>query len=234
MADRSDIAPLEKALGVRFAEPALLRRALVHSSYVNENPAAGTGHNERLEFLGDAVLDFIVAEKLYRDGPGLTEGEMTKRRAALVRRETLARAARAIGLGDFLRLGKGEASSGGKSKPANLAGALEAVIAAVYLDRGMGAACEVVLRLLAAERERPVGEVRDYKSPLQEASLSRFKTVPEYRLTGESGPAHDRRFTVQVLVDGRVLGAATDKKKQAAENEAARQALAGLGEGFTD
>jgi ribonuclease-3 len=230
----SDYSRLEQALAVSFAEPALLRQALVHSSYCHENPAAGLGHNERLEFLGDAVLDMIVAEQLYRDDPAMAEGAMTKRRATLVRRETLARVARAINLGDFLLLGKGEEGTGGRDKVPNLAGALEAVIAAVYLDRGMETTREVVLRLLADEWRRPAPGGRDYKSRLQEVSLARFKTAPDYRLAGESGPPHDKRFTVQVVVNGEVMGEAAGKKKQTAENEAARQALERLGEGFTD
>ena len=230
----TDTSPLEKALGVSFTEPALLRQALVHSSYCNENPAAGLGHNERLEFLGDAVLDMIVAEKLYLDYPDLAEGAMTKRRASLVRRETLARVARTIHLGDFLWLGKGEETTGGRDKVPNLAGALEAVIAAVYLDRGMETARDMVLRLLAAEWDRSANVGRDYKSRLQEVTLARFKAVPDYRLTGESGPAHDKRFTVEVVINGETMGEAAGKKKQTAENEAARQALDRLGAGFTD
>jgi ribonuclease-3 len=230
----SDYSRLEQALAVSFAEPALLRQALVHSSYCHENPAAGLGHNERLEFLGDAVLDMVVAEQLYRDDPAMAEGAMTKRRATLVRRETLARVARTINLGDFLLLGKGEEGTGGRDKVPNLAGALEAVIAAVYLDRGMERTREVVLRLLADEWQRPAPGGRDYKSRLQEVSLARFKTTPDYRLAGESGPPHDKRFTVQVVVNGEVMGEAAGKKKQTAENEAARQALERLGEGFTD
>jgi ribonuclease-3 len=127
-----DISALQKTLGVTFKEPALLRQALVHSSFINENFDYVSGHNERLELLGDAVLGFIVAEELYRSSPVLSEGEMTRLRAALVRRDTLARVARSVSLGDFLYLGKGEEAGGGRDKSTNLAGALEAVIAAVY------------------------------------------------------------------------------------------------------
>jgi ribonuclease-3 len=158
-----DTAALEKRLGIEFTEPALLSLALVHSSYVNENPAAAAGHNERLEFLGDAVLDFVVAERLYRDFPDLSEGQMTRLRSALVRRETLARIARSIGLGEYLVMGKGEEASGGRDKSANLAGALEAVIAAVYLDRGVTVARRVIVRLLEAEWPAAAGA---YPGPL--------------------------------------------------------------------
>ena len=217
-------------LGYEFENPVMLRRALTHASAV----ADGVPSNERLEFLGDAVLNLIVAEKLYAQDPALSEGEMTRRRAALVRRETLARAARAAGLGDYLLLGKGEEATGGRRKPANLEAAFESVIAAVYLDRGYGAARDAVVRLLAEEWDRPVAIVSDYKSPLQEATLARFRSVPEYRLVGEAGPAHDKRFLVSVIVEGRLLGQASGKTKKAAENEAARQALEHLGEDFTD
>ena len=133
----ADLAALQQTLGISFNDLSLLEQALVHSSYINENPGFAPTSNERLEFLGDAVLGLIVAEKLYQDFPQFTEGEMTKLRSALVRRDTLARMARAIRLGDYLYLGKGEEASGGRHKPANLAGALEAVIAAIFLDQGL-------------------------------------------------------------------------------------------------
>lgn len=230
-----DIADLQKTLGVKCKKPALLEQALVHSSYVNENPALVSGNNERLEFLGDAVLDFIVADKLYRDFPDLAEGEMTKLRAALVRRDTLARVAQTIGLGDFLSMGKGEETSGGRSKTANLAGALEAVIAAVYLDRGTEVTGDMVLRLLNNEWEKVVsqGTGADYKSKLQELTQAKSQSTPAYRLVAEEGPDHDKRFTVEVMVGAEVLGRGTGKSKKLAETEAARAALERLDEDFT-
>lgn len=233
MPDRST---LEKSLNVIMSDSSLLEQALIHSSYCNENPALGSGHNERLEFLGDAVLDVIVAEKLYRDFPDMAEGEMSQRRAALVRRETLARIARSIHLGDYLRLGKGEESTGGRDKVPNLAGAMEAVIAAVYLDRGFTETGEMIIRLMAEEWQQSGGGSigTDFKSRLQEASQSRFQLVPVYRLIGESGPDHDKRFSVQVLINDNTVGQATGKSKKIAENEAARQALESLEENFTD
>lgn len=230
-----DVADLQKTLGVTFKHPALLERALVHSSYINENPALVSGHNERLEFLGDAVLDFIVADKLYQDFPDLTEGEMTRLRAALVRRDTLARLARFIRLGDFLYMGKGEEASGGRSKTPNLAGALEAVIAAVYLDRGTKATRDMVVRLLGEEWERVAsqGTGADCKSKLQELSQARFQLTPAYRLVAEAGPEHDKRFTVEVMVGAEILGKGTGKSKKLAETEAARVALEELDKGFT-
>jgi len=230
-----DTAALEKRLGVEFAGPALLALALVHSSYVNENPGTAAGHNERLEFLGDAVLDFVVAGKLYRDFPDLSEGQMTRLRSALVRRETLARVARSIGLGDYLVMGKGEEASGGRDKSANLAGALEAVIAAVYLDRGVTVARKIIVRLLEAEWPAAIaaGTGGDAKSRLQELTQARFQLTPGYRLLAEAGPDHDKQFTVEVTVNGEVLGSGTGSSKKLAEKEAARAALERLRGGFT-
>jgi ribonuclease-3 len=231
-----DIAVFQKTLGVKFRNPALLELALVHSSNVNENPALFPIHNERLEFLGDAVLDFIVAEKLYRDFSDLAEGAMTRMRAALVRRETLARVARDISLGDFLYLGKGEEASGGRAKEANLAGALEAVIAAVYLDRGLAVAAKMVVQLLKGEWDKVINRSAgiDYKSRLQELAQSRFQLAPVYRLAAESGPDHDKSFTVEVEVNRQVMGIGTGRSKKMAETEAARAALKKLGGAFTD
>jgi ribonuclease-3 len=231
-----DIADLYKALGGAFHRPSLLQQALVHSSYVNENPAGVSGHNERLEFLGDAVLGLIVAGELFRAFSDLPEGEMTKLRATLVRRETLARVARSISLGDFLYMGKGEEASGGRSKMPNLAGALEAVIAAVYLDRGILAARDMFINLFLAEWQklaRP-GTGVDYKSRLQELTQSRFQQTPVYQLAAEAGPDHDKRFTVDVMVNDENLGRGSGKSKKLAEVEAARLALERLGAGFTE
>jgi ribonuclease III len=223
----SDIAKLEKILGVTFNQPSLLEQALVHSSYINENPAITISHNERLEFFGDAVLDFIVADRLYREIPGLTEGEMTKARATLVRRDTLAHIASVIKLGDFLYMGKGEESSGGRRKAPNLAGALEAVIAAIYLDQGIGVTGVIVNRLLAEEWQKLTSRGADieYKSKLQELTQSSFKSAPVYQLVSETGPDHDKVFVVEVIVNGKTMGTGTGKSKKIAETEAARLAL---------
>jgi ribonuclease-3 len=161
---------------------------------------------------------------------------MTRLRAALVRRDTLARVARYISLGDFLYMGKGEESSGGRSKAPNLAGALEAVIAAVYLDRGLTAVRDIVIRLFAEEWQkltRP-GTGVDYKSRLQELTQSRFHTIPTYHLAEEAGPDHDKRFTVEVKVNDEILGRGSGKSKKLAETEAARTALEQLSADFTE
>jgi ribonuclease-3 len=230
-----DITLLQQSLGVDFTDRSLLEQGLVHSSFLNENPAYTGDHNERLEFLGDAVLGLIIAGELYSKFPDLTEGEMTRARAALVRRDALARVAQAINLGDYLFMGKGEEGTGGRQKTPNLAGALEAVIAAVYLDRGLDTAGEMVMRLFAAEWQKLVssGAGVDYKSKLQELTQSRFQQTPSYRLVEESGPDHDKRFTVEVAVGSEVVGAGSGKSKKLAETEAARLALERLGDTFT-
>ncbi|MFA5309245.1 MAG: ribonuclease III [Dehalococcoidales bacterium] len=230
-----DIAKLEKILGISFKNPSLLEQSLVHSSYVNENPAHTLGHNERLEFLGDAVLDFVVADKLYREFPNLMEGEMTRLRAALVRRETLAGMARKIGLGDFMYMGKGEETSGGRNKTPNLAGALEALIAAVFMDRGIFAAEALIKNLLADEWDRLTrhGDGLEHKSRLQELTQSKYQAAPAYRLVSESGPDHEKNFVVEVMVNSRVMGRGAGRTKKAAETEAARLALEHLNGDFT-
>ncbi len=227
------LAALQRTIGVTFSEPSRLRQALVHSSSVNENPALTS--NERLEFLGDAVLGLIVAEKLYQDFPHLAEGEMTRLRAVLVRGETLARMATAIGLGDYLYLGKGEAASGGRQKPANLAGAMEAIIAAIFIDQGLPVARDFVLRFLAAELEKAVGQSTgiDYKSALQEAIQAREQRSPTYHVISDTGPAHAKHYTVEVRLGEAVLGQGSGSSKKTAEAEAARSALARLSTIFT-
>jgi ribonuclease-3 len=231
-----DIAGLQKTLGVSFKNPSLLEQSLVHSSYVNENPAHTLGHNERLEFLGDAVLDFIVAAKLYREFPGLMEGEMTRLRAALVRRDTLANMAREIKLGDFLYMGRGEETSGGRDKTPNLAGALEALIAAVFLDRGIITTEKMVKNLLSDEWQKITsrGVGFEYKSRLQELTQSRFQSAPSYRLVSESGPDHAKKFVIEVIVNSEVMGSGSGRTKKAAETEAARLALERLAQVFTE
>jgi len=230
------LTALQEILRFTFNNPSLLEQALVHSSYVNENPGLVSGHNERLEFLGDAILGFIIAEKLYQDFPDLSEGEMTKLRSALVRGDTLARVARAVRLGDFLYLGKGEEASGGRGKTANLAGALEAVIAATFLDRGVSTARNLILGLLGEELAQAVsqGTGGDYKSRLQELMQSRLQSTPAYRPVKEAGPDHDKIFTVEVMAGDKVLGMGTGKSKKLAETEAARSALERLANSFTD
>lgn len=223
----SDLAIFQKTIGVSFRDISLLETALLHTSYVNENLIIARDSNERLEFLGDAVLGCVVAEKLYQDFPELAEGEMTKIRSALVRRDTLARVAKMIKLGDYLYLGKGEEATGGRNKLANLSCALEAVIAAVYLDRGLEVARDCILQLLSDAFStvsiRNLGI--DYKSQLQELIQSRQQLAPTYRTIRVIGPDHDQTFTVEVLASGAVLGKGSGKSKKLAETDAARVAL---------
>ena len=231
----ADLVALQQTLGVSFNDPSLLEQALVHSSYINENPTFAPASNERLEFLGDAVLGLVVAEKLYQDFPQFSEGEMTKLRSALVRRNTLAGIARAIRLGDYLYLGKGEEASGGRNKPANLAGALEAVIAAIFLDQGLAISRDFILRLLNPELQKVVsqGAGVDYKSQLQELIQAREQQIPVYCVVEAIGPDHDKRFTVEVRVGDTVLGRGSGKNKKTAETEAARSALKQFPTNFT-
>ena len=231
----ADLALLQETIGVSFKKIDLLEQAMVHSSYVNENPATAPIANERFEFLGDAILGFIVAEKLCQDFPELAEGEMTKLRSVLVCRETLACVAIANKLGDYLYLGRGEEASGGRHKVANLAGALEAVVAAVFLDRGLAVTRKMVLKLLGGELQRvteqDVGV--DYKSRLQELIQSKYQVAPAYRLVEAIGPDHSKLFTVEVLVDDIMLGRGSGKSKKVAETEAARLALEFISTNFT-
>jgi ribonuclease-3 len=222
-----DLNSLQKTLGIKFKDTSLLEKSLVHRSYLNENQGIESDSNERLEYLGDAVLGFIVAEKLYKDFPDYDEGRMTRLRSTLVRRETLARISRSINLGEYLFLGKGEDTSGGRNKSANLACALEAVIAAIYLDQGMGKTRKMIFRLLEAEWQKAITKPAaiDYKSRLQELIQSREQRIPSYHVTGTSGPDHKKTFDVEVRLGDRVLGSGSGKSKKEAETEAAREAL---------
>ena len=230
------LSALQQILGISFNDPSFLEQAMVHSSYINENPDSASVSNERLEFLGDAVLGQVIAEKLYSDYPHFEEGEMTTLRSALVSRTTLARIARNIDLGNYLYLGKGEEASGGRNKPTNLAGALEAVIAAVFLDQGPATAKDFILRLLNKEIQKVVsqGVQTDYKSKLQEFIQSRQQQTPTYYVVEAEGLVHDRKFTVEVRVGDIVLGRGSGKSKKAAETEAARLALERLSDNFTE
>jgi ribonuclease-3 len=224
------LSDFQQVLGITFNDPSLLERALTHSSYVNEKQ--GVASNERLEFLGDAVLGLIIADKLYHDFPDYSEGEMTQIRAALVRSGTLFRIAKSIDLGDYLYLGKGEEASGGREKTTNLESALEAVIAAVYLDLGLLEAEKLVLRLFVSEIEKAIGKSPDidYKSSLQEVLQRKYQRAPTYVLVDTTGSEHDRYFVAEARLGDRVLGKGTGRSKKSAETEAARAALAQLQE----
>ncbi len=230
-----DLTSLQELLGVEFHNLALLEQAMAHSSYINENAGFAPVSNERLEFLGDAVLGVIIAEKLYKDYPLLDEGGMTKLRAATVRREALAHAARSINLGEHLFLGKGEEASGGRRKPVNLAGGFEALIAAIYLDKGLDVARTIILKLMEPQIKTAaiLGAEVDFKSRLQELIQAREQKAPSYCVTEVMGPPHNRTFTVEIRMGDTVLSTGTGKSKKSAETEAARIALAKLQAGFT-
>jgi ribonuclease-3 len=222
----SDRERLEKALGHRFERAELLQRALTHPSYVNEHSYDELGHNQRLEFLGDAVLDFVVGEWVFTQFASFDEGPLTRLRAALVRTETLARLANDIGLGPALRLGRGEQASGGRSRPANLCDAFEAVVGALYLDAGLAAVKRFLgPRIAEATQEIVAAESTiDDKSRLQERCQAEMGVTPRYRIVSEQGPDHRKMFVAEALVGGAVLGRGSGPSKQAAEQSAARSA----------
>lgn len=227
----ADLDRLEERLGVRFRDRSLLQRALTHRSYLNENPAYPFPHNERLEFLGDAIVDFLVGEYLFNRFPEMQEGELTALRAALVRTEALATFARAIDLGRFLLLGRGEESSGGRDRALLLAGAFEALVGAIYLDQGLDVTRDWLLALVTpAARQAVTGAYsKDPKSLLQEVAQAELSITPQYRTVAESGPDHAKEFTVQVLLGDEVRGEGTGRSKQAAAQNAARVALRTFG-----
>jgi ribonuclease-3 len=218
-------------LGINFNNLWLLQQALVHRSYLHENPGFPLASNERLEFFGDAWLGFVVAEALYQCFPELSEGEMTKLRAVLVSQEGLAQVAESLNLGDYLYLGQGEEKSGGRKRPKNLAGALEALIGAIYFDQGFAIARDFVLRIFDIQGVVEKGDTQDYKSILQELVQAQEQETPKYRLLKAEGPDHDREFIVGVVVGNRRLAKGRGKSKRAAEKEAAREALKKLGWG---
>ncbi len=215
---------LQQAIGVTFQDTSLLEQAFVHSSYINENPGFHLPDNERLEFLGDALLGFIVAEKLYHEFPHFGEGELTEIRVSLVRQETLAGLATELKLGDYLYLGRGEESGGGRQRQTNLADAFEALVGAIFLDQGLDVARDFILHKIH-EQIQTVGAKgvgRNYKALLQEFTQAKYKQLPIYSLVEASGPDHDKGFVVEVALGDSVLGTGSGKSKRAAEMEAAR------------
>jgi len=216
----------QKDLGISFHQESLLEQAFVHLSYLNENPSFARPSNERLEFLGDAILNFIVTEKLYEEFPQLPEGELTDIRAALVCRDTLAELASSLKLGDWLLLGRGEEANGGRAKESNLANAMEALIGALYLDQGIAKARRFVLRQLKPELEKiKAGKIPpNYKALVQELIQGQKKPTPVYRLVEATGPDHSKQFTAEILVEGEALGKGVGKSKKVAESQAARAA----------
>ena len=222
------IKDLEAAIGYKFKNIALLQNALAHSSYANERWHNSLMSNERLEFLGDSILGMCVAEYLYCTFPDRPEGELTRMRADMVCEQTLANVAGRIGLGEHLLLGKGEEQGGGRTRNSILADAVESVIAASFLDGGMGAAKQFIQKFILVEV--PVKKLHnvDYKTSLQELVQQKKNQVLSYALVGESGPDHDKHFEVEVSLNGKVVGLGSGSSKKRAEQDAARVAIESL------
>ena len=223
------IEALDRALGISFEDPELRETALTHRSFAFEQGRTVT--NERLEFLGDAVLGLVVTDMAYRSYPDLPEGSLAKLRAAIVNMTALADVARGLGLGGLVLLGKGEEQSGGRDKSSILADALEAVFGAVYLDRGLGTAREVIERLFRPRMEawvRGEGD-RDYKTILQALASQELRSMPEYRIE-DRGPDHEKEFTATVFLGGEPLGTGIGRSKKEAEQQAAREAFGRMSE----
>lgn len=216
----------EQASGIYFIDKTLLQRALTHRSYLNETRYLLQADNERLEFLGDAVLDFLVGEYLYNRFPEMREGMLTNLRAALVRETTLAAFAVKLGLGDFLLMGRGEVESGGRGRSATLCGAFEALVGALYLDQGLDAVKTLSFGLIepVLPAMAEAAALKDAKSRLQEWSQMIFRATPRYHTATANGPDHDKQFSVQVLINDVIWGMGNGKSKQLASQEAAYQA----------
>lgn len=229
-----DVATLQRRIRVRFRSPELLAQAMVHRSYLNEAGDAAVESNERLEFLGDAVLGCIVAHLLFERYPAVDEGRLTELRAHIVKGETLAIVAERLDLGAFLLLGRGEDATGGRRRPLNLARTLESLIGAMYLDRGFERTERFVLRVLALELQSlGGGDLRsDAKSRLQHRAQHLFGAPPRYRIVAAEGPDHAKTFTVEAVAGERSLGAGQGRSKRLAEKLAAEQALALLDREF--
>ncbi len=222
------LTKLEQGLGYTFRNKALLENALTHSSYANENRERHLQDNERLEFLGDSILGFVVAEYLYRNFPDKPEGELTRIRADLVCERNLAEAAATIELGSYLLLGHGEEQGGGRKRDSIVSDAMESVIAASFMDGGFAAAKEIIDRLILSNI--PKGRPRnfDYKTAFQELVQRKKDQQIHYELTGESGPDHDKHFEVEVLLNGKAVGHGVGSSKKRAEQAAAEAAIEAL------
>jgi len=229
-----DLSALEQRLGVEFCDKQLLQQAFVHRSYLNEllNNNAQLLDNERLEFLGDAVLSYIFSELLYRRYPGQKEGGLTNLRSALVRRETLARLATQLQLGNYLLLGHGEEESGGRHRPATLCATFEALVGALYLDQQVDVCRSVVLQLFTDELEALDQSLinKDAKSRLQELAQEKLGFTPRYKQIDSQGPDHDKYFVMSVQINGKPYGIGEGRSKQDASQQAAAMALYYLGD----
>lgn len=230
MAMQKNLVGLEKIIGITFKDKTLAEVALTHRSHINENKEQ-TIHNERLEFLGDAVLELVVTEYLYAEMPETPEGKMTSIRAALVRKENLHKVALDIKLGEYIFLSRGEDAGGGRNNAYILANTVEAVIGALYLDQGYEIAKGFIRKFVIAHLDEIMDKqlYRDSKSRLQEVSQEKLRVTPTYKIVDESGPDHNKVFESAVYFDEEIQGRGTGKSKQAAEIQAARNALENLG-----
>lgn len=225
--DKKHLKGFEKKIGISFKKREHLKRALMHKSYANENKYPATDNNERYEYLGDAVLELSISNMLFSLFTEHPEGELSKLRAAIVNEEQLADIARGIELGKFLYLGKGEDRTGGRDKPSLLSDAFEAVLGAVFLDRGFDKAVKVIHKHFenVVKKIGGTGFERDFKTRLQEVVQGRFRTIPRYRLVREIGPDHSKTFEIHLYIGGEHVSAGRGASKKAAEQDAARQAL---------
>ena len=219
---------LQKTIGYTFRNLSLLETALTHTSYANEVFKDGLRSYERLEFLGDSVLGFTTADYLIAAFPELHEGELTKLRAELVCEASLAETARALGLGDYLRLGKGEEAGGGRQRVSIIADVVEAIIAAIYLDGGLLAAKRFIYEHVLVDTRARIRLNTDYKTMLQELVQQKKNQVLTYELLGESGPDHDKQFSVRVLLNGQAVGTGVGTSKKRAEQAAAQETIQAL------
>jgi ribonuclease-3 len=218
---------LERHFGYLFENKKLLTEALTHRSFYYEHPDKSTTHNERLEFLGDSVLGFVIVEYLFLSDKNLPESAMAKIKSYLVKESVLSEIADSLFLGDYLRLGKGEEATGGRKKKSLLSDAIEAVLGAIYLEGGYQKAREVVLRLFKEKIDAIMHSavLSDYKTELQERTQLLFSTLPEYRVIKQEGEEHKKVFTIEVYIDGKMLGRGTGRSKKEAQTLAAREAL---------
>lgn len=225
--ERVQLKLFEKNLGYKFKKPALLKRALTHKSYTNEMKLSPLEHNERLEFLGDAVLELVISHLLMEKFNDHPEGELSKLRAAIVNETQLAELARKIDLGGYLFLGRGEDQTGGRDKDSLLSDAYEAVLGAVYIDRGLKKVFPVIEKQYhkIIEKVGREGFARDYKTRLQEEVQSRFRSIPRYELVRSVGPDHNKIFEVSLYVQEELYGVGKGSSKKSAEQDAARNAL---------
>lgn len=224
------LTELQEAIGFQFYNIGFLLEAMAHRSYLNENPEAGFKSNERLEFLGDSIIGFIVAETLFQEFPLLSEGEMTRLRSHIVSQEGLSSIARRMNLGKYLLLSKGESLTGGRDRDSNLARTCESLIGAIFLDKGLPAVKDFLLDKITMEEifDLMTSESFDFKSKLQEYTQAKYQLTPTYEIAKEEGPSHDKTFAIQVKVGEKIVGRGQGKSKKKAEEKAAKNALRNL------